>query len=151
VNGGFRNNELLTLVQAANKFWSLGPSLAYAVFDGGARQAASDSARATYEQTVANYKQAVLTAFQEVEDNLVAASALEEESQFQTEAVTAAKRALEIVQNQYKAGTVSYLNVVAAQATALGAEQTLLSLQSRRLAAVNQLLKNLGGRWVAPT
>lgn len=146
-NGGFRSNDLGALIQSANKFWSLGPSLAYALFDGGGRQAASDSARANHEQTVANYRQTVLAAFQEVEDNLVAAAALQQEAALQEEALAAARRALEIVQNQYKAGTVSYLNVVSAQTSALSAEQTLLNVRNRRLVALGQLLKNLGGRW----
>ena len=147
VNGGFRNTDLGTLIQAANKFWSLGPTLAYAVFDGGARRAASDSARASYDQTVANYRQTVLTALQEVEDNLVAASFLQEEMGLQQESLTSARRALDIAQNQYKAGTVSYLNVVTAQTTVLSAERSLLDVRNRRLVAVNQLLKNLAGCW----
>ena len=147
VNGGFRNNDLGSLIQAGNKFWSLGPTLAYALFDGGARRAASDSARASYDQTVASYRQAVLTALQEVEDNLIAASLLQEEMGLQQESLTSARRALDIAQNQYKAGTVSYLNVVTAQTTVLSAERSLLDVRNRRLAAVNQLLKNLAGRW----
>lgn len=146
-NGGFRNNDLGTLIQSANKFWSIGPSLLLGVFDGGARQAASDTARASYDQTVATYKQTVLTALQEVEDNLVAAAVLQTETTLQQEALTAARRSLDIAQNQYKAGTVSYLNVVTGQTAVLGAESNLLSVRNRRLAAVTQLLKNLGGRW----
>lgn len=147
VNGGFRNNDFGSLIQAANKFWSLGPTVAYALFDGGARRAASDSARASYDQTVASYRQTVLTALQEVEDNLVAASLLQEEMGLQQESLTSARRALDIAQNQYKAGTVSYLNVVTAQTTVLAAERSLLDVRNRRLAAVNVLLKNLAGRW----
>jgi NodT family efflux transporter outer membrane factor (OMF) lipoprotein len=146
-NGGFRNNDLGTLIQSANKFWSLGPSLALAVFDGGARRAASASARATYDQTVANYKQTVLTALQEVEDNLIAATLLQEEMDLQQESLTNARRALDIAQNQYKAGTVSYLNVVAAQTTVLATESSLLNVRNRRLTAVTLLLKNIAGRW----
>jgi NodT family efflux transporter outer membrane factor (OMF) lipoprotein len=146
-SGGFRANDLGNLIQSANKFWSIGPSLVLGVFDGGARKAASASARASYDQTVATYKQTVLTALQEVEDNLVAASALEEEATLQQAALTAARRSLEIAQNQYKAGTVSYLNVVTAQTSVLSAEGNLLNVRNRRLAAVNVLLKNLAGRW----
>jgi NodT family efflux transporter outer membrane factor (OMF) lipoprotein len=146
-NGGFRNGGLGSLIQAGNRFWSLGPTLAFAVFDGGARRAASDSAQASYDQTVATYRQTVLTALQEVEDNLVAASLLQEEMGLQQESLTSARRALDIAQNQYKAGTVSYLNVVTAQTTVLSAERSLLDVRNRRLAAVNQLLKNLAGRW----
>ncbi|HSV51854.1 MAG TPA: efflux transporter outer membrane subunit [Burkholderiaceae bacterium] len=144
---GFRNSTLANLISSPNLFWSLGPALALAVFDGGARQAAVDSARAGTDQAIANYRQTVLTALQEVEDNLIEASSLQEQVVVQAEALTAAQKVLEVVSNQYRAGTVSYLNVVTAQATALSAERNLLDLRSRRLAAVNQLLKNIAGRW----
>lgn len=136
-----------SLIQAGNRFWSLGPTLAFAVFDGGARRAASDSAQASYDQTVATYRQTVLTALQEVEDNLVAASLLQEEMGLQQESLTSARRALDIAQNQYEAGTVSYLNVVTAQTTVLSAERSLLDVRNRRRPAANQLLKNLAGGW----
>ena len=146
-NAGFKGNELLQLISAPNLFWSLGPALALAVFDGGARKAAEDSARATSDQAAASYRQTVLSALQEVEDNLVVATSLEEQSALQSDALSAALRNLDITNNQYKAGTVSYLNVVTAQATALSAERTLLEVRNRRLGAVTVLLKNLGGRW----
>ena len=146
-NAGFRGSDLAQLLSAPNLFWALGPALAATLFDGGARKSAEDSARATLDQATASYRQTVLTALQEVEDNLVIAASLEEEIALQTDALTAALRSLEITNNQYKAGTVSYLNVVTAQATALGAERTLLDVQNRRLGAIAQLLKNLAGRW----
>ena len=89
----------------------------------------------------------VLTALQEVEDNLTAATALAQEQQLQTEALAAAQRALDVVSNQYRAGTVGYLNVITAQATVLSAQRSLIDVRSRRLAAVNTLLKNVAGRW----
>jgi NodT family efflux transporter outer membrane factor (OMF) lipoprotein len=146
-NAGFRGADLLELISAPNLFWSLGPSLAMAIFDGGARRAAEDSARANTELAAANYRQTVLTALQEVEDNLVVAASLEEEAVLQSDALKAAERNLEITNNQYTAGTVSYLNVVTAQATALSAERTLLDVRNRRLAAIAVLLKNIAGRW----
>jgi NodT family efflux transporter outer membrane factor (OMF) lipoprotein len=146
-NAGFRGNGLLDLISAPNLFWSLGPSLAVALFDGGARKAGEDSARASAAQATANYRQTVLTALQEVEDNLVIAASLEEEIALQTDALKAAERNLEISNNQYKAGTVSYLSVVAAQTSTLSAERSLLDVRNRRLAAIGVLLKNLGGRW----
>ncbi len=148
---GFRGPELLDLIKAPNLFWSLGPSLAVGLFDGGARQAGVDSAKASIEQAAASYRQAVLTAFQEVEDNLVAAASLEEQIVLQSDAQKAAERNLEIANNQYRAGTVSYLNVVTAQASALSTERTLLDLRNRRLNAAAVLLKNLGGRWEGAT
>lgn len=148
-SGGFRAGELGGLLQSAHRLWSLGPNLLINVWDGGARQAASDAARASHDQAVAAYRQTVLAALQEVEDNLAATAALAQEVALQQTSVAAAQRALSITQNQYRAGTVSYLAVVSAQTTALNAEQTLLTLRNRRLSAVNQLLKNLGGRWTA--
>ena len=146
-NAGFRGSDLAQLLSAPNLFWSLGPALAATLFDGGARKSAEDSAKASLDQATATYRQTVLTALQEVEDNLVTAASLEEEIVLQIDALKAAERSLEITNNQYKAGTVSYLNVVAAQATALSAERTLLDVRNRRLGAMTQLLKNLGGRW----
>ena len=92
----------------------------------------------------------VLSALQEVEDNLVIAASLQQEVLVQTEALTAARSNLEVTTNQYKAGTVSYLNVATAQAGVLGSENALLNVRNRRLAAVNLLLKNIAGRWDVP-
>jgi NodT family efflux transporter outer membrane factor (OMF) lipoprotein len=144
---GFRNDRLQSLIGAPNFLWSFGPQLALAALDGGARQSASDSARASAEQATSAYRQVVLTALQEVEDNLVAVARLDQEQALQAEALASARKALEVVTNQYQAGTVSYLNVVAAQSTALSSEQNLLNVRNRRLAATNTLLKNLAGRW----
>ena len=144
---GYRGTELSSLLNAPNLFWSLGPALAVSLLDGGARSAAVESARATHDQAVASYRQTVLTALQEVEDNLAAATALELEQQLQAEAVAAAQRALDVVSNQYRAGTVGYLNVLTAQTTVLSAQRNLIEVHSRRLAAVNMLLKNVAGRW----
>lgn len=149
-SAGFRNDTLGRLLTSPNLFWSFGPALALSLLDGGARQAAVDSARASTDQAVAAYRQTVLTAFQEVEDNLVEAQSLRAQIDAQTEALAAALRVVEIVNNQYRAGTVSFLNVVTAQATALSAERNLLDLRNRRLAALNQLLKNIAGRWDVP-
>ncbi|WP_119966912.1 efflux transporter outer membrane subunit [Simplicispira lacusdiani] len=144
---GFRGSQLGDLLSAPHRFWSLGPALAAALFDGGARSAAVESARATHDQAVATYRQTVLTALQEVEDSLAAAAALEREQELQAEAVAAAQRALDVVTNQYRAGTVGYLNVLSAQATVLSARRSLIDVRNRRLVAVNALLKNLAGRW----
>jgi outer membrane protein TolC len=119
------------------------------LFDGGQRQAAKDDAKAALELAALNYQQVVLTALQEVEDNLVAAHQLQAQEAAQAQALQAAQRNLRITEAQYAAGTVSYLNVVTAQASALNAQRNLLDVQSRRALAVTQLLKNLGGRWDA--
>ncbi len=146
-SAGYRNTSLSQLLSAPDLFWSLGPTLAQAIFDGGARQQASAQARASAEQASANYRQAVLSALQEVEDNLVLAKQLQSEVQFQAQALQAAQRNLEITLDQYRAGTMSYLNVVSAQTAALGSESSWLGVRNRQLAALNQLLKNVAGRW----
>ncbi|BBB59028.1 hypothetical protein UNDKW_0755 [Undibacterium sp. KW1] len=146
-NAGYRSSSLSKLIDAPNLVWSLGPSLLLSVFDGGARQLASDQARATADIAASTYRQTVLTSLQEVEDNLVVLGQLDAELQWQTEALQAAQRNLEITQEQYKAGTVSYLNVVTSQNAALSSESNLLSIRNRQLAATNILLKNIGGRW----
>ena len=146
-SAGYRGAVMADLINAPNLFWSLGPALALSVFDGGARRANEESAQATTAQAVAVYRQTVLTALQEVEDNLVLAASLQEEDGVQVEALAAARKALEVVTNQYQAGTVSYLNVVTAQAAALSVERSLLDVRNRRLLASAQLLKNLAGRW----
>lgn len=147
--GGYRGAPLADLFSAPNLFWSLGPALAASIFDGGARSAAVETARANHAQVTAAYRQTVLTALQEVEDNLTAAAALAQEEQLQREATAAAQRALDVVENQYRAGTVGYLNVLAAQTTVLSSQRSLIDVKSRRLAAVNALLKNVAGRWEA--
>ena len=146
-SAGFRSSSLANLVSAPNLFWSIGPSLAEAIFDGGQRKQASAQARASAEQATSGYRQAVLTALQEVEDNLVLADQLQHEARLQQEALESAQANLEITLAQYRAGTVSYLNVTLAQNTVLGSEGSLISVRNRQLAALNQLLKNIAGRW----
>ena len=144
---GLRGSSLGKLLSAPNLLWSLGPSLAAAILDGGARRQASEQARAAADQAAATYRQTVLIALQEVEDNLVALYRLDAELQQQQAALQAAQRNQQIVQEQYRAGTVSYLNVASAQSATLAAEANVLSLRNRQLAAANLLLKNIGGRW----
>ena len=146
-SAGFRKSSLANLLSAPNLLCSLGPTLTETILDGGQRKLASAQARASADQATASYRQTVLTALQEVEDNLVLAQQLAQEAQLQAEALQAAQRSLDITLDQYRAGTVSYLNVVTAQATALNTEINLLSVRNRQLAAVNQLLKNIAGRW----
>ncbi|MCJ0764494.1 efflux transporter outer membrane subunit [Variovorax terrae] len=149
-NAGYRGETIANLMSAPHLFWSLGPAMALAVFDGGARRAGVDSAQAAADQAAAAYRQTVLAALQEVEDNLVSVATLQEEATYLEESQGEARRALDITTHQYRAGTVSYLNVVAAQTTALSIERSLLDTHNRRLAAANQLLKNLAGGWPLP-
>jgi NodT family efflux transporter outer membrane factor (OMF) lipoprotein len=150
-NAGYKGSTMADLISAPNLFWTLGPGLALSLVDGGARRAAEEQASANTDQAVALYRQTVLVALQEVEDNLVVSQRLDEERQVLIESLAAANKALTVVSNQYQAGTVSFLNVLAAQTTALSAERSLLDVQSRKLVASAQLLKNLGGRWETVT
>lgn len=143
---GGNANTLGALFNVANRVWSVGPSLAMALFDGGARGAAAAQARAGYDQAVANYRQTVLNAFQEVQDNLATARLLQREAGEQSQALGAARRAREIAEAQYQAGTIDALNVITARNTELAAERNMLAIHSRQLAASVQLFKNLGGR-----
>ena len=149
-NAGYRNQDFGSLVGASNVFWSVGPALVQSVFDGGLRRAARADALAARDASVATYRQTVLTAMLELEDNLVAAAQLALQAQVQAQALQAARRNLSITEAQYRAGAVSYLAVVTAQTSELSAERGLIDVQTRRLVAINNLLKNLAGRWPEP-
>jgi len=146
-SAGFASSSLSHLFSAPNRFWSIGAGLAGTLLDFGARGAAVDTARAQYDEAVANYRSTVLGAFQEVEDNLAAVHWLTEESKVQQEAARAARESVVLTVNQYKAGTVSFLNVVQVQATQLNEERTTVTLLGRRLAATVALIPAIGGTW----
>jgi NodT family efflux transporter outer membrane factor (OMF) lipoprotein len=147
--GGFQSSVLSQLFSLPSRYWSLGSALAQTIFDAGLRRAQTTQAIATYDENVANYRQTVLTGFQEVEDNLAALRILEQEAAVQDEAVKSARESLAITLNQYRAGTANYLAVVVAQAIALANERAALAIQSRRLSASVALIKALGGGWNA--
>jgi len=144
---GFQSTNFSNWLTVPNRFWSIGPAIAQTLFDAGARGAQTEQAVAEYDANVAVYRQTVLTGFQEVEDNLAALRILEQESQIQDDAVQAAQQAVTLTMNQYKAGIVSYLNVITVQTTALNNERAALELLNRRLAASVALIKALGGGW----
>lgn len=144
---GLSSSRFADWLSLPSRVWAFGPSLAQTLFDAGARRAVTDQAIASHEATVATYRQTVLDAFAEVEDNLAALRILEQEAVLQADAVRAARQALELTNNQYKAGIVSYLNVVTAQTTLLNNERTTVSLLGRRLTAAAQLVRALGGGW----
>jgi len=146
-NLGYRSSDLANIFSASSLLWSFGPSMALNLVDGGQRKAVQAQALAALEAAGISYRQTVLQALQEVEDNLVAAQQLHEQAQAQSQALQAAQRNLAIAQAQYSAGTVSYLNVVTAQASALSAERNLLDIQSRQVLASTQLMKNLAAPW----
>ncbi len=147
--GGFQSSVWSQLFTLPARFWTVGPQLAATLFDAGLRAAQTDAARATYDQDVAAYRLAVLTAFQDVEDNLASQRILAQEVDVQRQAVDSAQHALAIVTNQYKAGTVAYLNVLTAQTTAFTAQQKLATIAGQRMVSSVGLVKALGGGWDA--
>ena len=146
---GFRSASSATWLSVPSRYWSVGAGLAQILFDGGLRSGVTAQARATYDADVAAYRQTVLTGFQEVEDNLAALRILEEEAAVQAEAVAAARESVELTTNQYKAGIVSYLNVVAVQTVAFNNERTAVGILGQRLTASVLLVKAVGGGWDA--
>jgi NodT family efflux transporter outer membrane factor (OMF) lipoprotein len=145
--GGFESRNPGTWIQGPSALWSLGASASELLFDAGRRHAVTEEARANYEVTVANYRQSVLNAFQEVEDNLAALRILNEESATQAAAVAAAQRSLQISTNRYKQGLVDYLQVLTAQTALLTNQRTQADITTRQFAASAQLIKALGGGW----
>ena len=146
-SGGYSGSTLANWFTLPNRFWSIGPSLVATLLDGGKRRAVTEQARAFHEASVAVYRLDVLTAFQDVEDNLAALRILAEEASQQAVAIVAAEKALTIARNRYLAGTTTYLEVVTAQATALSNERVAVQIQVRRLTAAVNLIKALGGGW----
>jgi len=146
---GSRSADASQWFTMPSRFWSIGPALAQSIFDAGLRRAQTTQAIAAYDATVAEYRQAVLAGFQEVEDNLAALRILGEEAQVQEGAVRAARESVLLTTNQYKAGIVSYTNVVTVQTTQLNNERTAMGILGRRLVAAVTLVKALGGGWSA--
>ena len=145
--GGFQSSSFADWLTVPNRFWAIGPALAQTLFDAGARRAQTEQAIASYDASVAAYRQIVLTGFQEVEDNLAALRILEQEAQVQNEAVLSARQSVELTTNQYRAGIVNYLSVIVVQASALNNERTALDILNQRLSASVLLIKALGGGW----
>jgi len=146
---GYAGNPLNSLFSAANRVWSLGASASETFFDGGSRSAAVRSARATYDQSVASYRETVLTAFQQVEDALSGLRILGQEDAVNVQTVKDAAKAAQIALNEYQAGTQVYTTVITAQNTLLTAQQTLISTEETRLTDAVALIVALGGGWRA--
>ena len=144
---GFENSVLHDLISAPNRVWAVGAELAGNLFDFGATHAQVKQAEAAYDGTVADYRQTVLSAFQQVEDQLATLRELQREAEVQDDALTAAKDASRIARNQYQAGIVAYTNVVVAETTELNEEQTAFSIRANRLIASVALVEALGGGW----
>ncbi len=146
-SAGYQSSTAESLFSGPALFWSVGASLAETLFDAGRRQAVTEQAWATYQGTVANYRQTVLTAFQEVEDNLSTLRLLSQELQQQDAAVESSRRYLALANERYKTGIDSYLNVITAQTTLLSNERTAINLRMEQMTASVQLIKALGGGW----
>ena len=145
--GGFTSGNAGTLIQGPSEVWSLGASAVELLFDAGRRHAITQQARDLYEQQVANYRQSVLAAFQDVEDNLAAIRILDQESAQEQLAVAAAQRSLNINTAQYKGGVTTYLQVLTAQTTLLSNQRTQEDIATRQFVASVQLIRALGGGW----
>jgi NodT family efflux transporter outer membrane factor (OMF) lipoprotein len=147
--GGFEGTGITNWLNWPSRFWAVGPTMTEILFDAGRRRANSDAARASYDDTVATYRQSVLAAFQEVEDNLAALRVLEKEGQQQNDAVAQAKRSVELFTSLYEGGADPYLDVVTAQTTELLNERNAIDILRRRMDASVLLIKDLGGGWDA--
>jgi len=147
LTGGFQNGGGLGLLAAPYSFWSVGPSLALPLFEGGLRRAIEAGAYAARDEAAANYRSTVLGAFQEVEDNLALLHHLGQETVDETQAVTEAEHTADLSLTLYHDGAASYLDVVVSQTDALQAERTLLDLNTRRLQADIKLIRAVGGGW----
>jgi NodT family efflux transporter outer membrane factor (OMF) lipoprotein len=145
--GGFESGSITTLLQGPGAMWSVGASAVETLFDGGRRHAATDEARASYDSSVASYRQTVLTGFQQVEDNLAALRILEQEAGVQASAVDAAKRSLDLSNSRYEGGVTSYLEVITAQNADLSDELTAVNILGRRMASAVLLIEAIGGGW----
>jgi len=146
-SGGFESGTITTLMQGPSALWSVGAAAAATIFDGGRRHALNDEAKATYDSSVASYRQTVLSAFQQVEDNLAALRVLENEAGVQATAVQSAQRSLDLSNTRYEGGVTSYLEVITAQNAALSDEVTAVNILGRRMASAVLLVEALGGGW----
>jgi len=145
--GGFESGSITTLLQGPGAMWSVGAAAVETLFDGGRRRAATDEAKASYDSSVASYRQTVLSSFQQVEDNLAALRILEQEAGVQASAVDAAKRSLDLSNSRYEGGVTSYLEVITAQNADLSDELTAVNILGRRMASAVLLIEAIGGGW----
>lgn len=146
-SAGFENSTLSNLFELPSRVWSIGPSLSGNIFDFGATKAKVRQAKATYDANVANYRQTVLSAFQEVEDYLVEMHGLNEEMDAQKQATESAKESARVTFNQFKSGMIDYLDVATTEATSLSQQQSQLSLIKTQLVNSVKLIAALGGGW----
>jgi outer membrane protein TolC len=148
--GGFSADPIYGLFSVSNTLWSLGTNASETLFEGGTRTATVRAAEFGYDESIANYRQTVLSAFQDVENDLSNLRILAEQAVAEQAAVTDANRAVQIALNEYEAGTQAYTTVVTAQATLLADQENALTVQQNRLLASISLIQDLGGGWQAP-
>jgi NodT family efflux transporter outer membrane factor (OMF) lipoprotein len=148
-SGGFGNSLISNWFTWPSRFWSVGPSFAETIFNAGLRKATVQQFQANYDQTVANYRETVLTSFQQVEDNLASLRILSQAIEEQDAAVEAAARSLQEATVRYRAGVDPYLNVIVAQTILLNDRQTAVNFRMQQMVASVQLIKALGGGWDA--
>jgi NodT family efflux transporter outer membrane factor (OMF) lipoprotein len=146
-SAGFESSSLRSLLDWPNRFWSIGPSATYTIFDGGLRRATANQYIAEYNAAVAAYRQAVLTAFQQVEDNLAGVRILSQQVLQENQAVEAAQKYLSLEMDRYTTGIDPYVDVVIAQNTLLSNQQTQLTAQIQAITSAVQLIAALGGGW----
>jgi NodT family efflux transporter outer membrane factor (OMF) lipoprotein len=144
---GLQGSSLLNWFNWPSRFWAVGPELSETLFDAGRRRATTESAKAGYDGAVANYRETVLTSFQQVEDNIVVLRVLQTESAQQHDTTEAAEEALRLFQNRYAGGVDTYLQVVTSQTTALTNERNDIDIMRRQFEANVLLIKALGGGW----
>ena len=146
---GLESTSIASWFTWPSRFFSVGPAAAETIFDAGLRRATMEQFRAQYDETVANYRQTVLTAFQQVEDNLASLRILSVEIQYQDTAVKSAGKSLAIAQDRYKLGIDPYLNVLTAQTALLSNQETAVNLRIQQMTASGGLIEALGGGWNA--
>lgn len=146
---GYAGDPLGSLIKVANRFWSLGATAVQTLFNGGERTAAVRAARAVYDESVANYRQTVLLAFQSLEDDLSNLRILARQADAQARAVDLSNQAVAVAFNEYTAGTTIYTTVITTQTTALSNAETALGIQENRILSSVSLINDLGGGWNA--
>jgi multidrug efflux system outer membrane protein len=144
---GFDSGDLGLIFNWESRIWSYGPNIQFPIFEGGQISANIKQQKASYEENVANYRQSVLVAFQDVEDSLSNLRYLAQQSEAENRAFEAYKKALDLTNSRYTTGLVSYFDVIQAQGLALGAEQSTVQIEGNRIASTIQLIKSLGGGW----
>jgi outer membrane protein, multidrug efflux system len=148
-SGGWESRNIATLANAPSAFWSIGGDLLQPIFNGGRNRANLGAARASYDESVANYRQSVLVAFQQVEDGLSGLALLNQAAKTQQTAVDDSRRALDIANNRYVGGVTTYLDVITAQSTLLNNERLATQLLGQQMVTAVSLIKALGGGWDA--